>query len=267
MNRIESRWKSLRAEGRKALITFVTAGDPDLQTTKELVSTLEKGGADIIELGVPFSDPMADGPVIQKASERALVQGTTLEKVIQLVREIRQQTQIPLLLMGYYNPIFAYGLKKFAKEAARAGVDAVLVVDLPLEESEELDEELKKVGMDLIYLLTPTSDTRRIRLALERARGFLYFVSMTGITGTKLRSEAEVKKKVKEVKHLTSLPVAVGFGISTPEQAREVSQIADGVVVGSALVNLAYQSSLEGPSYLPKLESFVRSLKASFGTP
>ena len=262
MSRIQSKFRELKRRVEKGLIPFVTAGDPSLAVTKKLILSLERGGADIIELGVPFSDTMADGPVIQKASERALAKGTTLTKVIALVREVRKTSRIPLLLMGYYNPILSYGLAKYAQDAARAGVDATLVVDLPPEESAELDRELKKAGIDLIYLLTPTSDAERIRLVTRRARGFIYFVSITGITGARLRSEQEVRKKVRQIRRHTKLPIAVGFGISRPDQAHAMSKAADGVVVGSALVDLIARNAF-AKSLSTKVEKFVRVIKES----
>ena len=260
MNRLERKWRELRRSGKKALIPFITAGDPNLMATKRLIGALERGGADIIELGIPFSDPMADGPVIKKASERALAKGTTLRKVLSLVREVRRKNGVPILLMGYYNPILAYGLGAYARDAARSGVDATLVVDLPPEESAELDCELRKVGIDLIYLLTPTSDAERIRRVAKRARGFIYFVSITGITGAKLRSEGEIRRKVAEIRRRTSLPIAVGFGISRPDQARKISKFADGVVIGSALVSLIQQRS-SSKNFIQAAEKFIRAVK------
>lgn len=232
---------------RGAIIPFITAGDPSLSMTKRLVLALEKGGANLVELGIPFSDPMADGPVIQRASERALKKGTTLRKVLEVVREVRRESRIPILLMGYYNPIYAYGLAAYARDAARAGVDATLVVDLPPEESAELDRELAKVGIPLIYLLTPTSDRERIRLVTRRARGFIYFVSMTGITGARLNAQGVIRKKVAEIRRETDLPIVVGFGISKPGQVAAIARFADGVVIGSALVERIHCAAESSP--------------------
>lgn len=259
MSRIANMWK--QKEGRKALVTFVTAGDPDKETTPSLVLALEKGGADLVELGVPFSDPMADGPVIQKSSERALMHGTSLGDVLTMVKKVRETSQIPLLLMGYYNPILSYGLKKFAKDAKNAGVDAVLVVDLPPEESEDLDQELQKAEIDFVYLLTPTSDEDRIKKVSERARGFIYFVSITGVTGGKLIGEKEIKSKMAQIRRHTKLPIAIGFGISTPEQAKSMSRFADGVVVGSAFVKLV--ESTPTASLVDVISSFASQINAA----
>ncbi len=235
-SKITQLFATLKKEQRKALIPFITAGDPDLATTKRLIQALANAGADLIELGVPFSDPMADGPVIQRADERALAHGTTLRKILKLVKDVRSQVSTPILLMGYYNPILAYGLKSYARDARQAGVDATLVVDLPPEAAGPLNRELRRVGIDLIFLLTPTSDEARIRLVSRQARGFVYFVSMTGVTGGALQGAKEIRRKIREIRRHTSLPVAIGFGISHPQQARKMAELADGVVVGSALV-------------------------------
>ena len=200
------------------------------------MQTLAGAGADIIELGVPFSDPMADGPVIQRADERALKHGTSLREILRLVKEVRKVTQVPILLMGYYNPILSYGLKAYAEAASQAGVDATLVVDLPPEEAGPLKKELRHVGIDLIFLLTPTSDAERIRLVARQASGFVYFVSMTGVTGGALTHQEEIAAKVREIKRHIKLPVVIGFGISNPAQAKQMAKIGDGVVIGSALV-------------------------------
>jgi tryptophan synthase alpha chain len=260
MSRIQNAFRRLKKNRGKALVPFVTAGDPSLKATRSLIACLEKGGADLIEVGVPFSDPMADGPVIQKASERALSRGVTLKKVLSLVSASRRTTQVPIILMGYFNPILAYGIEAFARDAARAGVDGAIVVDLPPEESADLDRALKKHGLDLIYLLTPTSDADRIRVVCRRARGFVYFVSMTGVTGSRLKSEEEIRRKVGEIRKCTKLPIAIGFGISGPEQAKAMARIGDGVVIGSALVKLIESGSKRG-GLAARVERFVRSMK------
>ncbi|MBI2066667.1 MAG: tryptophan synthase subunit alpha [Deltaproteobacteria bacterium] len=243
MSRINLKFWELKAQKKKALIPFIVAGTPSLNITKKLILALEKVGADIIELGVPFSDPMADGPVIQRASEKSLAAGTSLKKILGLIRDVRRETEIPILLMGYYNPILSYGLRRYAVDAARAGVDATLVVDLPPEESLELDRELKRVGIDLIYLLAPTSGRERIRLVAKRGRGFIYFVSMTGVTGSRLKNRPEIKGHVALIRRHTGLPIAVGFGVKSPSDARQVARLADGVVIGSELVRRISSSS------------------------
>ncbi|MEK6791496.1 MAG: tryptophan synthase subunit alpha [Deltaproteobacteria bacterium] len=235
--RIEKTFAALKERGEKALIAFTTAGDPDMKTTVALVHTLEASGADIIELGIPFSDPMADGPTIQASSERALKNGVTIKDVFGAVAEIRKDSAIPIVLFGYYNPVFVFGVKRFAREAKRAGCDGVLIVDLPAEEAGDLKKELDARGLDLIFLLTPTSDASRIRLISGMASGFLYFISVTGVTGARAALSANIPAFVKKIKKASPLPVAVGFGISSPEQARAASHLSDGVIVGSALIN------------------------------
>lgn len=236
MNRIENKFSELKKARQKAFIAFVTAGDPHLRHTPHTVFELEKAGVDIVELGMPFSDPMADGPVIQKSSERALKSGTTLRGILGCVARIRKQSQIPILLMGYYNPIFRYGADRFFKDAQRAGVDGVLLVDLPPEEGEVTQKAARRHNISFIYLLAPTSDASRIQKVQQKASGFIYYVSLTGITGAKLgqslKRQSAFLHLIQQPKH----PVCVGFGIKTPEQAREVSRLADGVVVGSAFV-------------------------------
>ncbi len=266
-NRLTTLFHKLRDKGEKALVAFITAGDPDLESTEVLVEGLARGGADIVELGVPFSDPMADGPTIQASSERALESGTTLPKVLNLVKKLRNKgVDIPIVLFGYYNPVFVYGHKRFARDAERAGVDGVLIVDLPPEEAGELAEELKKRGIEFVYLLTPTSDERRIRLVVQRAGGFIYYVSVTGVTGARKKLPSEIRDHVRRIKQFTALPVCVGFGISTPEQARRVSQWADGVVVGSAIVDIIARNT--GSKRLAdRVVRFVKSLKDGMRTP
>lgn len=241
MNRIEKKFRELKANRQKAFVAFITAGDPNLAATFRLIPELEKAGVDILELGVPFSDPMADGPVIQRSSERALASGTTLKKILKLVKQVRRKSQIPILLMGYFNPILAFGIKKYFSEAKKAGVDGTLIVDLPPEEGEETRKAAKAKGISLVYLLAPTSDQDRIRKVTQKGSGFIYYVSLTGITGAKLSQDLNGQVALKTLKRSSRLPVCVGFGIKTPEQARHVARMADGVVVGSALVNLLEQ--------------------------
>lgn len=265
-NRIESLFERLRADGRKALITFVTAGDPDIPTSGRIIRELEKFGADLIELGIPFSDPMADGPTIQASSERALRSNVHIDEVLGLVREIRKGSEIPIVLFGYYNPVFNYGLKRFAKEIRAAGADGVLIVDLPAEESDELKAELDRNSVDLIFLLTPTSDENRMRLVASKASGFIYFVSVTGVTGARKSLSTDIPAYVRRLRKFTNLPIGVGFGISTPKQAREVCKSADAAVVGSAIVNII--AGMKGPKKrMGELGTFVSGLKRGIGRP
>ena len=259
MSRIAGRFAELKKGGEKALVTFITAGDPDLAVTEELIPLLAESGADVIELGVPFSDPMADGPTIQLSSERALAAGTTLPKILAMVKAVRSRTQVPIVLMGYYNPILSHGLERFAAEAAGAGVDGVLLVDLPPEEAGEFKSCADRHGLDVIFLLTPTSDGARIGTVARRARGFVYYVSVTGVTGVRSGVEESVFDKVAEIRSKVSVPVAVGFGISTPDQAARVAAAADGVVVGSALVKLF--ETRTGDDLKQELARVVSSLK------
>lgn len=259
MSRITGTFAELKRTGKKALVTFITAGDPDLATTEELIPLLAENGADIIELGVPFSDPMADGPTIQLSSERALAAGITLSRILATVKSVRGRTQVPIVLMGYFNPIFSYGLERFAADAAAAGVDGVLLVDLPPEEAGEFKACADRHGIDVIFLLTPTSDETRIRTVTNRARGFIYYVSVTGVTGVRSGIEASVAGNVNIIKECSKVPVAVGFGIATPEQAGEVAATADGVVVGSAIVKLFEKH--RGEELKGALATFVSSLK------
>jgi tryptophan synthase alpha chain len=259
MGRISDKFQSLKARGEKALVTFVTAGDPDLATTEAVVLELERAGADLIELGVPFSDPMADGPTIQLSSERALASGTTLPGILELVRRLREKTQVPIVLMGYFNPIFAYGAERFAEDAAQAGVDGLLVVDLPPEEAAELQVATDRHGLDFIFLLTPTSDASRVETVSRLGRGFIYYVSVAGVTGARTQVADSLADRVAGVRASLNLPMVVGFGISTPEQAAQVAKVADGVVVGSALVK--YFERCQGAQLIQETGSFVAALK------
>lgn len=236
MNRIEKKFKELKLKKEKALVCFVTAGDPDIATTEKIIYELEKSGADLIELGIPFSDPSADGPVIQRSSERALKAGCTLAAVLKVVSSVRKKSQIPIILMGYYNPILNYGPERFCKDVAKAGVDGMIVVDLPPEESEELQKPARAQNLNLIYLITPTADAERIKKVKRLASGFIYYVSVTGITGAQIQAISKINSHVKEIKSQISLPVCIGFGIRNPEDAKNLSRVAEGVVVGSALV-------------------------------
>jgi tryptophan synthase alpha chain len=237
VSRIDQRFAALRAERRAGLITYLTAGDPDPDTSTRLFSGLAGAGADLIEIGMPFSDPMADGPAVQDAGQRALRAGMTLGGTLAMVRGLRRADDAtPIVLMGYYNPIYRYGAEAFARDAATAGVDGVIVVDLPPEEDTELTEPAHAAGLDVIRLATPTSDDRRLPAVVERAGGFLYYVAIAGITGTRSADSGEVAAAVKRLRRFTDLPVAVGFGIKTPEQAAAVARAADAVVVGSSLV-------------------------------
>lgn len=249
MNRIKKRFASLRSKGQKAFIPYIMAGDPSLEETKRLFLLLEKSGADIIELGVPFSDPLADGPVIQRAAERALLNGVTLKGVISLVKEIRASSEVPIVLMTYYNPVFKYGDARFVADASSAGADGVIIPDLPPEEAGVIIKEAKSHDFSAIFLLAPTSPPERIKKIAGASSGFIYYVSITGITGAELRLEG-LRESVKAVRSRTKKPVAVGFGVSTPEEARAVAETSDGVIVGSAIIK----------HMGPDLEEFAKAL-------
>ncbi len=260
MSRISKKFKELRENNRKALIVFVTAGVPDLQTTGTLILELERSGVDIIELGIPFSDPLADGPVIQRSSQRSLEGGVTLTKILKLLKDIRRKTEIPLVLMGYYNPILNYGEKKFIRDSVNAGADGLIVPDLPPEEGENIIREGRAKGLDVIFLLAPTSTEERIKLIARLSRGFIYYVSLTGVTGMRDQLVDSIKPMVKKIRRFTNKPIAVGFGISNPQQAGKVAALADGVILGSAVVNIIEQSQNK-KECLSQVGKFVRSLR------
>jgi tryptophan synthase alpha chain len=262
MGRLTETFRKLRKNNEKALVTFITAGDPDLETTAEIIHELQNAGADIVELGIPFSDPMADGPTIQLSSERALTGGATLSKILEMVRSVRKTSDIPLVLMGYYNPIFSYGTERFAADAVDAGVDGVILVDLPPEEAdaEGFSTVAREKGLDIIFLLTPTSDDTRISKVVKRGRGFLYYVSVTGVTGARRDISASLGDELKRIRNSTAMPLVVGFGVSDPAQAGTVARLADGAVVGSALVKLFEEN--RGDELKEKVREFVSSLKA-----
>lgn len=236
--RISARFAALKAQKRGAFVTFVTAGDPDIETSARILAGLPKAGADIIEIGMPFSDPMADGPTIQAANLRAFKAGITVPKILEMVRGFRaHDNETPIVLMGYYNPIYIYGAENFLRDARSAGVDGLIVVDLPPEEDAELCDPALRHGLNFIRLVTPTTDAERLPAVLRNASGFLYYVSVAGITGSKQASAASLRQAIDTLRRSTDLPIAVGFGISTPEQANAIAEFADGVVVGSAIVN------------------------------
>jgi tryptophan synthase alpha chain len=251
MNRIDRAFTRLKKEKRKALVVYLTAGDPSLATTEALIPELERAGVDILEIGVPFSDPTADGPIIQAASHRSLQNGVTLEAVLQMIASVRRQCEIPIVLFGYYNPVYRFGCEAFAATASAAGVDGVLLVDLPPEESAELRRHTDRAGIDFISLIAPTTDDARIGRIVSRAKGFLYYITITGVTGTSRPDARSVDADVKRIKSLTNLPVVAGFGISTPEQAAEIAPLADGIVIGSALVRMVADNA--GRNELPAL--------------
>ena len=263
--RIDKRFAALKAEGRAALVTFTMAGDPDYETSLAIAKALPKAGADVIELGMPFTDPMADGPAIQAAGVRALKAGQNMIKTLKLVREFRKgDDATPIVLMGYYNPIYIYGVDKFLADAKAAGVDGLIVVDLPPEEDDELCLPTLKAGLNFIRLATPTTDDKRLPAVLSNTSGFVYYVSITGITGAAAPDQAKVASAVSRIKRHTKLPVAVGFGVRTAGQARAIAENADGVVVGSALVD-ALRASLAkngkaGPGTVKAVTSLVSAL-------
>lgn len=258
--RIEGKFTHLREKEEKALSVYITAGDPDLETSYRLVLSLEEAGVDLIEVGVPFSDPTADGPVIQAASQRALAKGVTLSGILDMIESLREVSAIPIVLFGYYNPIFSYGNERFAARAKGAGVDGILVVDLPQEESHELRRYTDAAGLDFISLIAPTTSDRRIRQIADKATGFLYYISVTGVTGTAQPVIQDIKVDIERVRKRSALPLLIGFGISTPSQAAAIASCADGIVVGSALVRIIGEKG--GDENLIQIaSSFARTIK------
>ena len=261
--RIDKRFAALKAEGRAALVTFVTAGDPDADTSLALVKALPAAGADVIELGMPFTDPMADGPSVQAAGLRALLAGQTMAKTLKLVRDFRGgDDATPIILMGYYNPIYIYGVDRFLADAKAAGVDGFIIVDLPAEEDDEMCIPALKAGFNFIRLATPTSDDKRLPVILKNTSGFVYYVSITGITGAATADPAKVSEAVVRIKRHTQLPVAVGFGVKTAEHARAIAEGADGVVVGSVLVDAVRDSLDASGKATPRTVKAVTDLVA-----
>ncbi|PIP68560.1 MAG: tryptophan synthase subunit alpha [Candidatus Omnitrophica bacterium CG22_combo_CG10-13_8_21_14_all_43_16] len=260
MNRIDKKFKELKRNDKKAFIAFIMAGDPSLSVTEKLIHKLVSSGADIIELGVPFSDPIADGPTIQKASERGLKSKTTLAGVFSLVKKVRVQIQAPIVFLIYYNLVFHYGLGRFVKDAVQSGVDGVVIPDLPPEESKELRKIAKKKRFAVIHLLAPTSSIERIRKVSKAATGFIYYVSLTGTTGARKNLPKELGENLKAIKKITNVPVCVGFGVSAPAQVKEVQKFSDGAIVGSAIIKVI-EKNIGNKDLVKKVGRFVKNLK------
>ena len=258
-SRIDATFSRLRSQKKKGLITYITAGDPSLTKTLELILTLERTGVDILELGIPFSDPGADGPTIQAASERALTAGANVEKILEIVHRLRRESSFPVVLFTYLNPIYSYGFKKFLADAASAGADGLLILDLPPQEIPFHEDLAMKSPLQTIQLITPTTTEARIAPIVEAAQGFVYYVSYEGVTGRKTQLSATIGDQVRRIREFTSLPIAVGFGISTPDQVKTVAAKADAVVVGSALVRRIAEHSYSA-QLISKVEEFVRPL-------
>ena len=256
MNRIASIFSQ---PGHVALMPYVTIGYPSIDATLKVVPLLESNGGDIVELGIPFSDPLADGATIQKSSFHALQKGVTLKLCLEVAKELRQKVSIPLVFLTYFNPVFSYGLEEFCIACAKSGIDGLIVPDLPPDESSELESITQKKGLDLIYLLAPTSTEERIRLVAERSRGFIYLVSVTGVTGVRERLPADLETFVARVRKIATQPLCVGFGISTPQQARQVARIADGVIVGSRIVQLMEPED----NFMSPVSNFIKGLRSA----
>lgn len=259
MNRIDHKFKELKREKKKAFIAFITAGYPNLSTTEKLVYEFAKQGVDIIELGVPFSDPLADGPVIQEASQESLKKNTHLADILKLVSKVRKSTAIPICLMTYYNPVFCYLKDKFIKDALKNGVDGIIIPDLPPEEDLSFVKDAARCGLDVICFLSPTSATKRVKFISKISKGFIYYVSLTGVTGARKTLSSDIRKNIKLIKKYTDKPVCVGFGVSTPIQVKEICKIADGVIVGSAIVK-KIKDNLGKPDLVKKVGSFIKGL-------
>jgi tryptophan synthase alpha chain len=261
MSRIDAAFRDLRTEGRAGLVTYVTAGDPDLERSREILVRLDRAGADILEVGVPFSDPLADGPVIQRATERALAAGATLVKVLGIVSDVRSLVKAPIVIFSYANPILRMGLDEFVSRARQAGVDGVLTLDVPPEESEQFRQALSRARIDTIFLLSPTTSAERIRRAAALGTGFLYGISRLGVTGARDEVADSARDLAERVRQETGMPLALGFGLSRPEHVRAVAQFADAAVVGSALVSVIAEHG-KSPRLLDEVERYVRWLRS-----
>ena len=266
MSRLEGAFARLRARGERALLPYFMAGDPSLADTRRLVIEAARRGADVVELGVPFSDPLADGPVIQRAGTRALAGGATVARVLETVAGLRAEIDVPIVLLTYYNPVLAFGLKAFARTAVDAGVDGAIVADMPPEESDPLGTEATAAGLDLVYMVAPTSTVARVRLIARNSRGFIYVVSLTGVTGERQQLPADMATQIATIRRETAMPVCVGFGISTPAQVATVGRVADGAAVGSAIVRLV-ESRAGSPTLVEDVGKFIAELKAPLREP
>jgi tryptophan synthase alpha chain len=266
MSRLDETFARLRARGERALLPYFMAGDPSLADTRRLVIEAARRGADVVELGVPFSDPLADGPVIQRAGTRALAGGATVARVLETVAGLRAEIDVPIVLLTYYNPVLAFGLKAFARTAVDAGVDGAIVADMPPEESDPLGTEATAAGLDLVYMVAPTSTPARVRLIARKSRGFIYVVSLTGVTGERQQLPADMATQIATIRRETAMPVCVGFGISTPAQVATVGRVADGAAVGSAIVRLV-ESRAGSPTLVDDVGKFIAELKAPLREP
>ncbi|MDD5449547.1 MAG: tryptophan synthase subunit alpha [Candidatus Omnitrophica bacterium] len=259
MNRIDKKFRKLKADRKKACIVYITAGYPDLHKTKRLIPALERAGADIVELGIPFSDPLADGPTIQAASQEALKNNVNLPKIFKMVKMARRVTDIPIVFMTYYNPVLKYGQKQFLRDCVKSGVDGLIIPDLPMEESRDLKPAARKSKIALIFLAAPTSTRERLKNISRDSRGFIYYVSLTGVTGARQKLPMEVASKVKLIKSMTRKPVCVGFGVSSPQQAEQIANVADGVIIGSAVIKVIERNLNKG-GLTDKVGKFVKQL-------
>jgi tryptophan synthase alpha chain len=266
MSRLDDTFARLRARGERALLPYFMAGDPSLADTRRLLIEAARRGADVVELGVPFSDPLADGPVIQRAGTRALAGGATVARVLETVAGLRAEIDVPIVLLTYYNPVLAFGLKAFARTAVDAGVDGAIVADMPPEESDLLGTEATAAGLDLVYMVAPTSTVARVRLIARKSRGFIYVVSLTGVTGERQQLPADMATQIAAIRRETAMPVCVGFGISTPAQVATVGRVADGAAVGSAIVRLV-ESRAGSPTLVDDVGKFIAELKAPLREP
>lgn len=260
MNRIDSMFKELKRRRKKAFIVYITAGYPSLGITGKLIGALEKDGVDLVELGIPFSDPLADGPTIQKSSQKALARGASIKSILKMVRKARKTVRIPIVFMTYYNLVFHYGLERFVRDSKNAGVDGLIVPDLPPEEATELIKVSRKKDFHTIFLAAPTSTQKRLKNIAGKSKGFIYYVSLTGVTGARKRLPRDIIRNVKNLKKLTKNPVCVGFGISSPEQAKRISHLADGVIIGSAVIRIMERQKDTKHLYAG-VSRFVKSIK------